>query len=155
MIVNSIECAKQLIRKLDNEQELDGLSVILNNFSPNDIIANPESVLDQLILYLFCVHRVDWYSEKWEMMRGDIEDKLSVRPDPSIVVLGSVTRDAAVSSYIARMEHRTEAFLQVWSIVALKYQTYFTLFHIFTESAHWANSVIESACPSVCMYVCL
>ena len=113
VIVKSIECAKQLIRKLDMEQELDGLSDILSNFSPNEMIANPESVLDQLILYLFCVHRVDWYSDKWEVMRGDIEDKLSVRPDPSIVVLGSVTRDAAVSSYIARMKHRTEEFLQV------------------------------------------
>ena len=111
--MKSIECAKKLIRKLDREQEVDGLSDILSNFSPNDMIANPESVLDQLILYLFCVHRVDWYSEKWEVMRGDIEDKLSVRPDPSIVVLGSVTRDIAVGSYIARMEHRTEDFLQV------------------------------------------
>ena len=25
----------------------------------------------------------------------------------------------------------------------------------FTESAHWANSVIESQCPSVCLFVCL
>ena len=25
----------------------------------------------------------------------------------------------------------------------------------FTESAHWANSVIESLCPSVCLFVCL
>ena len=25
---------------------------------------------------------------------------------------------------------------------------------LFTESAHWADSVIESRCPSVCVYVC-
>ena len=28
-------------------------------------------------------------------------------------------------------------------------------FRLFTESAHWADSVIESQCPSVCMSVCL
>ena len=27
-------------------------------------------------------------------------------------------------------------------------------FYIFTESAHWADSVIESPCPSVCLFVC-
>ena len=26
---------------------------------------------------------------------------------------------------------------------------------VFTESAHWADSVIESRCPSVCMCVCM
>ena len=27
--------------------------------------------------------------------------------------------------------------------------------YIFTESAHWADSVIESQCPSVCLFVCV
>ena len=28
-------------------------------------------------------------------------------------------------------------------------------FLIFTDSAHWAGSVIESQCPSVCVFVCV
>ena len=32
---------------------------------------------------------------------------------------------------------------------------YFFSWYIFTELAHWAISVIEWRCPSVCLYVCL
>ena len=34
----------------------------------------------------------------------------------------------------------------------VRYQRFFL---IFIESAHWADSIIESRCPSVCLCVCL
>ena len=51
--------------------------------------------------------------------------------------------------------------VKVESLSALHYCTYIILaffiitipITIFTESAHWADSVIELRCPCVCMYV--
>ena len=68
VIVASMECIKQVINKLDAEQGgLRGIETVLEQFTVNDMISNPGAVLDSLIIYLFCVHSVDWYSDTWDV----------------------------------------------------------------------------------------
>ena len=82
--VASIECIKKIILKLDIEADVgsEGLDFLLMQFSPSDILNNPLSLLDSLVLYLFHMHQVDWYSSTW--VRG--AKTLTVRTESGVRV---------------------------------------------------------------------
>ena len=112
VIVKSIECIKAVIHKLDQDQgDFDGVAVVLSQFSPNEVIAKPEAVLDQMIIYLHCVHSIDWYSESW-VVKGR-QESLTVRPDPGLVVSSLGGREQEKEEYLRRLTYRTELFVQV------------------------------------------
>ena len=108
VILKSIELIKSIITKLDTDQGgLDGLQTVLDQFSPNDIIDKPEGVLDGLILYLYFVHGIDWYSDSWSVKTEGI---LTTRHD-SRVFPGK--REQEIHAYLQRLRARTQLFLQV------------------------------------------
>ena len=69
VITVSLECIKTLIAKLDRDGGLgcDGLEYVMSQFSPSEAADSPLGILDSLILYLFHIHRVDWYSRTWRV----------------------------------------------------------------------------------------
>ena len=111
VIVTSIECIKTVISKLDSEQgDLDGLETVLGQFSPNDVMNNPLTVLDALILYLYMVHAIDWYGSKWVVKAGG---HLTVRQEIGVVVCQESKREQEVQAYLQSLKERTQHFLQV------------------------------------------
>ena len=85
VITVSLECIKTLIAKLDRDGGLgcDGLEYVMSQFSPSEAADSPLGILDSLILYLFHIHRVDWYSRTW---RVGSASSLTVREERDIVV---------------------------------------------------------------------
>ena len=78
------------------------------------MISQPQTILDQLILYLYFVHSIDWYSDSWEVKEDPMG--LTVRPEPGVVVVSSlIGRKQEVESYLRRLTYRTDLFLQVTS----------------------------------------
>ena len=113
VVVKSIECIKKVISKLDKLQgELDGIQTVFAQFSPQDVFDKPELVLDQLIIYLHCVHCIDWYSDSWTV-RGGGGGRLTVRPQSGLVVTSQLGRKYEVESYLRRLTYRVDLFLQV------------------------------------------
>ena len=112
-IVKSIECIKSVIRKLEETCEgFNGVEVVSAQFSPNEIMNSPDGLLDALILYLYCVHAIDWYSDSWGVTRGG----LTVRQEAGLVVTASGGREGEELDYLRGLENRTRLFLQVFSI---------------------------------------
>lgn len=112
-IVKSIYCIKSVIRKVEETCEgFNGVEVVSDQFSPNEIINNPGALLDALILYLYCVHAIDWYSDSWSVTRG----RLTVRQEAGLVVTASGGREREELDYLRRLENRTQLFLQVFSL---------------------------------------
>ena len=110
VIVKSLECIKAVARRLDKDQGLDGTEFVLSKFTPNQVISDPESVLDMLIKYVFCVHGIDWYCDKWSVSGGGGVPTL--RPGPGAVVTSS-SREQEVEIYLQGLVLRTKMFLQV------------------------------------------
>ena len=110
-LFKSIECIKSVISKLDSDklEEFNGVETVLSQFSPNDIISDPLSVLDSLVLYLYCVHSIDWNSDSWKVTNKE----LIVREEEGVIVTGSGGRQQEEQTFMRRLEHRTELFLQV------------------------------------------
>lgn len=109
VIVSSIGLIKSIIRKLDKDQGgLNGLQSVLDQFGPSDVIDKPESVLDGLILYLFCVHSIDWYSNTWAVKAGS---KVTTRQ--GVRVFAGESKEQEVQGYLQKLRHRTQLFLQV------------------------------------------
>ena len=113
VIVKSIELIKGVINKLDSKTEgLNGVDIVLDQVSPNDVMTDPKKLLDQLIIYLFCVHRVDWYSDSWEVGNAKSAN-LTVRPEPRMRVFSKLGEEAEISAYLEKLDYRTKAFIQV------------------------------------------
>jgi hypothetical protein len=114
VIVKSIDHVKKMIQKLDLERgEIQGgIDLVLSQFSPNDMMNFPEKLLDKLILYLFCVHRIDFYNDNWNVVAPNAA--ISVRPSPGLRVFGESGEEAEILSYLERLEYRTDKFIQVF-----------------------------------------
>ena len=114
VILKSIDCVKQVINKLDHEQGgLNGVDTVISQFSINEVMTNPVTVLDALIVYLKLVHNIDWYSDKWSVVSFTDSDVMTVRPEPGLSVSSGAGRERSVEQYCRRLVHRTELFLQV------------------------------------------
>ena len=113
VVMKSIECIKTIITKLDLSQGgFDGVETVLSQFSPNDVINDPKAVLDAFIVYLHCVHAIDFYSETWSVMeRGGCN--LTLRPEQQAVVTSSVGREQEVAAYLQKLQYRTDLLMQV------------------------------------------
>ena len=109
-IVKSIESIKSVIRKVEELYEgFNGVDVVSAQFSPNEMINSPVALLDALILYLYCVHAINWYSDSWSVTRGG----LTVRQEAGLVVTASGGREREELDYLRGLENRTRLFLQV------------------------------------------
>jgi hypothetical protein len=108
VIAVSIECIKTLIVKLDEDGDLgsDGVKCVMSRFSPSEATNNPLDLLDSLILYLFHVHRVDWYSNTWAV---GVASSLTVREESDI----TVTDGEVVEQRVAQLRERVKLFMQV------------------------------------------
>jgi hypothetical protein len=112
VVIKSIEFAKRIITKLDSDSGQDNLEFVLGQLSPNNVIYKPKAVLDALLAYLFLVHGVDWYAEVWEVKIGGLGQPMTARPDS--ISVSSNSRQAEVEAYLARLQYKTELFLQVF-----------------------------------------
>jgi hypothetical protein len=113
VIAVSLECIKTLIVKLDKEGDLgsDGVTCVMNNFSPSEATNNPLDLLDSLILYLFHVHRVDWYSSTW---RVGTASSLTVREGrDTMVTAAGKEGEELVEQKLVELRDRTEKFVKV------------------------------------------
>ena len=110
VIAASLECIKKIISQLDNEAGVgnEGLDYVLNQFSPSEILDNPLGLLDSLVLYLFHMHKVDWYSSTWVFGAAN---RLTVREGSNVIVMAS--EEGFVEKGLAELRERTEQFLQV------------------------------------------
>lgn len=108
----SIECIKQIISKLDTEAGVgsEGLDFVLSQFSLSEIGENPLSLLDSLVLYLFHMHRVDWYSRTW--LRG--ANTVTVREESGVRV--SDGDEGSLEAALGELRARTDQFLQVQGV---------------------------------------
>ena len=80
----------------------------MNQFSPSEILDNPLGLLDSLVLYLFHMHKVDWYSSTWVFGAAN---RLTVREGSNVIVMAS--EEGFVEKGLAELRERTEQFLQV------------------------------------------
>ena len=123
----SVECIKKIILKLDTEArvESEGLQFILSQFTHGEIAQNPLGLLDSLVLYLFHMHRIDWYSSRW--VRG--ATKLTVRKERGVRVSDGDGdgEEASVESALVELRKRTEQFLQVQGVSVHNHQNYITI----------------------------
>ena len=72
MVFASICCIKRILNSLDiNEGDMaeGGADFVISKFSLEQVLKNPTALLDALILYLFVVHSIDWYSSTWGRTR--------------------------------------------------------------------------------------
>ena len=110
VIVASLECIKRIISKLDKEAGVgsEGLEYVLSQFVPSEIMDNPIGLLDSLVLYLFHVHQMDWYSSTWVVGGAT---KLTVCKESDVRV--SADEERFVEKSLAELRARTNQFLQV------------------------------------------
>ena len=105
-----------MIKKLDCDRGIgDGVKCVLNHFSPNDIAASPSTLLDTLIMYMYLVHHVDWYSTAWMQ-----NDDFTVREESGTRVTGGeldsfpdLDHEDFVQDCLRDLRRRTKHFLQV------------------------------------------
>ena len=115
-----IECIEVVIKKLDYNADIcGGVETVKKQYSLNDVITKPKVVLDSLIVYLYLVHGVDWYSNSWSAVGSS---RLTVRPEPGLVVTGGPgqhgqqdghAHSLLVDHYLDNLVARTSCFLQV------------------------------------------
>ena len=106
VVIKSIQLIKKIVQKLDSEQGLDGMDTILQQFTHNEVMSNPVCVLDAFVFYLFCVHQVNWYANDWSQC-GPV---IVARPQPGLTVS---RREQEVQTYLTRLVHKTDLFIQV------------------------------------------
>jgi hypothetical protein len=111
VIAVSLDCIKSLIVKLDRDGDLgcDGVEYVMSQFSPSEAADSPLGMLDSLILYLFHIHRVDWYSRTWHV---GLASSLTVREERGIVVTAA-DEEELVEEKILELKERTKMFLKV------------------------------------------
>ena len=122
VIMQSISSITKIIKKLDDEKSLpeEVVQNMMDCFSPNDIATSPSDLLDTLVMYLFLVHQVDWYSDSWRPCSGlTVREEDGGAPYGAKVTGGEVDafsdmeHDDLVEDCIRDVQHRTKLFLQV------------------------------------------
>ena len=117
LVFASICCIKRLLNSLDSSEggvAEGGADFVLSKFSLAQVLKNPKALLDALILYLFIVHNIDWYSSSWKRtstltIKEQSDVKVGEGGEES--VFGDIDHDEQVSKVIEDLRLRTENFL--------------------------------------------
>ena len=88
-----------------------GADFVISKFSLEQVLKNPTALLDALILYLFLVHSIDWYSSTWGRTSTMSNGKLGKREESDFVGVDH-NHDNQVTIFIADLRLRTEQFLE-------------------------------------------
>ena len=116
VVFASICCIKRILNSLDiSEGDLaeGGADFVISKFSLEQVLKNPTALLDALILYLFLVHSIDWYSSTWGRTSTMSDGKLGKREESDFVgVDHDHNHDNQVTICIADLRLRTEQFLE-------------------------------------------
>ena len=144
VILASVDCIKKIILKLDTEAKVgsEGVQFILSQFSHSEIADNPLSLLDTLVLYLFHMHRVDWYSSRW--VRG--ANKLTLRKERGVRVSDG-DEEASVEAALVELRKRTDQFLQVQGVTVHNNQNYVMIIGmvVYSSAYMWLNLYVYRA----------
>ena len=114
VVFASICCIKRILNSLDiSEGDLaeGGADFVISKFSLEQVLKNPTALLDALILYLFLVHSIDWYSSTWGRTSTMSDGKLGKREESDFVGVDH-NHDNQVTIFIADLRLRTEQFLE-------------------------------------------
>ena len=118
VVFASICCLKRLLNTLDSCSGGGGVSeggadFVISKFSLTQVLKNPMALLDALILYLFIVHNIDWYSSSWART-----STLTIKEQSEVEIVGGEqsifgesNHDEQVSKVIEDLRLRTENFL--------------------------------------------
>ena len=110
VVFASICCLKRLLNTLGVAE--GGADFVISKFSLDEVLRKPTALLDALVLYLFIVHNIDWYSSTWERTTILATSKEQSEGEVKVFDESCIDHDEQVSRVIENLRRRTENFLQ-------------------------------------------
>ena len=107
VVFASICCLKRLLNTLGVAE--GGADFVISKFSLDEVLRKPTALLDALVLYLFIVHNIDWYSSTWERTTTLTTSK--EQSEVKVFDESDIDHDEQVSRVIEDLRRRTENFL--------------------------------------------